>query len=321
MKKLVAISFSDLHINNWQTKYRYDGDRLSDSIAPLTYLDLLAINKGVPLLFSGDLFHKPRSLDSEIIELAISKLSNLHSKIIGIDGNHDQRKPNTHKNPVKGYNEILSMVVPNMTCLTPDIYYNNGNFVVHGIPYLKHNVGFKYYLGRIKKNLSKDLPNILLIHTDLPGAITENGTSLGDVDNIRLNMFKEFDLVLCGHIHKPQVIRKGIVMVGAPYQQNLGDIGQERGYWEIYDDMSYKFIPLNNICPTYKRYNPDNEPKYPKQHIYVPKIKPTSIIKGSTKQFSTSNDRVSIAKAYLKTTKQKDKSKGSLLINLIKTNA
>lgn len=94
-----------------------------------------------------------------------------------------------------------------------------------------------------------------MIHTDLHGAIDADGRRVGSVTNIPKNMdeyFGDFDLVICGHIHKPQVISSKILMVGATNQQRVSDMGCEMGYWELYDDLSYEFKPLKT--PQFKEY-------------------------------------------------------------------
>ena len=158
---------------------------------------------------------------------------------------------------------------------------------------------------------------MLLIHTDLPGANSGHGHIIESVDNLNMRRLKRFHLVLCGHIHIPQVIANNIIMVGAPYQQNIGEVGEDKGYWEIYEDFTYKFIPITTI-PTYKIYDPYKPPKDFSKHIYIPQIKASAEDSAEElTKFDTKLSRKSIAKAYLKVNGNKSKRRRKLLINLI----
>lgn len=318
MKKLKFIAFSDIHIHDWKLSYDYTGDRLQDSLEAFRIINRISREKRVPMLFSGDLLHQPRNLTNEVLDGITEVLENLGMPLIGIDGNHDQSKANTHKNISPAYFNSLSKVVNDIICVNykPHLYIDT---MVHGIPYMKHNVGFKTYLKKADINRKKfpQFKHILLIHTDLPGATDDNGQRFTTVENVKLKALKVFDLVLCGHIHIPQVIRKNILMVGAPYQQNIGEMGGERGYWEIYEDLTYKFIPITTI-PTYKSYDPKKPPKDFSKHIYVPKVE--EVVEAGDEvltKFDTKLSRKSIAKAYLNVSNQKSKRKRKLLIHLI----
>jgi DNA repair exonuclease SbcCD nuclease subunit len=319
MKKVAFVAFSDLHLNNWNISYLYSGNRLADSILVLKHIINVAAKLKVPILFGGDLFHRPRSLDNEVIDAFTSV--ELKTMLIGIDGNHDQAKANTHINLSPSYFESFAKGKKNMVCINGMSIRVGNNTMVHGIPYMKHNVGFRTLLKKAKKVMAKNIhdKHILIIHTDLPGALKDNGMKAIDVENIKsLKMFKDFDLVLCGHIHKAQVVAPKIVMMGSPYQQSLAEMGDKKGYWLIYDDMSYEFIPIKGI-PTYKRYDMASPPEDTSKHIWVPqKMQVIEFENGSSIKFDAKQDRQSIAKAYLQETKQKDKSKKELLIGLIK---
>lgn len=324
MKKIVFLAFSDMHANDWTLAYPYGGNRLNDSLKALEIVGSRANKLRVPILFSGDLVHKPKSIENHVLEGLCMGLKNV-TQIIGIDGNHDQSKANTHKNKSPGYFTTLSKLNRKIVSISDGIPVVVGDstmgYMVHGIPYMKNNVGFRTYLKRhitkVKEN--PEYKHILLIHTDLPGAINDYERKLETAENIKsLKVFKDFDLVLCGHIHKPQVLSDKIIMVGAPYQQNIGEMGKRRGYWEIYEDLTYEFIPITTI-PTYRHYDVDNPPKDFSKHIYVPKPKlEITQEKTSTEAFSVSNSRVGIAKEYLKVKGEKKKSRRLILLNLIK---
>ncbi len=319
MKKVKFIAFSDLHLNQWNISYEYSGDRLADGIKAFEVINKRAGELGVKMLFAGDLFHRFKSLDNEVLD-AFSDVS-LNDFLVGIDGNHDQVKANTHKVISPAYFNTFSKLNKQMICVNGRSVVTGDGYMIHGIPYMKHNVGFKTYLKKAHKERLKHpkLKHILLIHTDLPGAMKDNGMVADSVENIKsLKIFKGFDLVLCGHIHKSQIITKNIIILGSPYQQSLSEMGDQKGYWEIYEDLTFSFVPIKGI-PTYKKYDSDKPPKDLSKYIWVPeKIKALEFDNGSTIEFDVNQGRQDIARAYFKTTNQKGKGKRSLLISLIK---
>lgn len=315
--KVKFLAISDIHINDWCLSYEYAGNRLEDSLMPLRIVQERAKEIGACVLFGGDLFHRPKSLDNNVIE-AFLKIP-LYQRMVGIDGNHDQSKSNTHKNKSKGYFHNFAGVVELMTSVNYEPC-GIGNYLIHGIPYMKNNVGFKTYLKLAHKRRLKNpnMKHILLIHTDLPGAVKENGIVAEKAENIKsLKIFKGFDLVLCGHIHTPQILAPKIVMMGSPYQQNVGEMGQKRGYWEIYEDLSYKFIPITTI-PTYQFRDDDNPTVDSSKYILVPRPpKSQEVSEDGLSKFSINQSRKDIAKAYLNVSKEKNKRRRNLLLKLI----
>lgn len=318
MKKVKFISFSDLHVNDWRLAYPYTGNRLQDSLEAFRIIKRRARELRVPMLFSGDLVHQPRNIQNEVLDALTIELQSLEGLLIGIDGNHDQAKANTHINISPGYFNSFSRIADRVISVNEKPFLM-ADTMVHGIPYMKHNVGFKTYLKKAEASRLKfpQFKHVLLIHTDLPGAKSGHGHTIETVENLNITRLKKFDLVLCGHIHIPQVVAKNIIMVGAPYQQNIGEMGEEKGYWEIYEDFTYKFIPITTI-PTYKTYDPAKPPKDFSKHIYIPQIK--AVKEDGNEEltkFDTKLSRKSIAKAYLKVNGNKSKRRRKLLINLI----
>ncbi len=117
------------------------------------------------------------------------------------------------------------------------------HFAVHGVPYINNNIGFKKAVERAANRIDKTRFNILLIHSNLHKCVNEFGHELkaNEIPKDMEEFFKDFDLVLSGHIHKKQKLGSNIYMLGAPYQQNRGDTGGKMGYWLIYKDKPPKF--------------------------------------------------------------------------------
>jgi DNA repair exonuclease SbcCD nuclease subunit len=327
--KPIALAFADAHIHQWENAYSYKGDRLFNSLKPLEIIGLRAKELKVPVLFPGDLFHNWKSLNNQILMEFIGYFKeffeNLGVDFIGISGDHDMSRQNTYYHKSPSYIKSFSNIFNHFHCIDgvkKEIIPTMGKrILVYGIPYLTHNLSFEVYMEKFIADIrdNKDAFKILLIHTDLPGARNGYGFEIGEVKKIPKDIntyFNDFNLVLSGHIHKPQQLGNNIYMLGATHQQNAGDRGIDMGYWEIYEKDKPKFVNLN--LPEFKYYNskkeiPDNF------HIYIPKPKKEKEMGIVDKGFDNTKSKTKIAKNYLKKKGIKDKDKRIALIKTLKT--
>lgn len=326
-KEVVAIASGDWHFHDWKN-YNEGKRRIKDDVTLFSMLDKICTKYNVPLLFTGDMFHNPKAIPSwvmhymfPVMDKALNRRTIPPFNIYGIDGNHDQPEKNGFKDRSPGMVEAMSKILQNLHCVNY-ISKDLGDFVLHGIPYITRNKGFEKWVRNIK--LSKDKPNILMIHTDLPGAKDTNQRVVGTAQGIpeRLSeLFSQFDLVISGHIHKPQIMDYNVVMVGAPKHQRKTDIGCKMGYWKIYDDMSYEFVPLT-CFPEFKIVDeiPEDD-----DHFYVLEKKSTKKLKEvgreNKRDFDALMNRKKLVNNYMKATDQfSDKKKRRKLKDLL-TNA
>lgn len=322
-KEVIAIAFSDLHLNEWK-QHSVKHSRLRNGIDVVRVLSKKAKKLNVPLLFSGDLIHNPLSVSNRVFS-AFEKAYNEYLvgnkvNLFAIDGNHDQNEKNTYSNRTSGYIKSFSINKPYIQCLNFDFKIHN-KVVYAGIPYLTHNEGFAKaeadLIKAIKKHNTRDYPKVLLIHTDLPGAKTPDGLELEEYFEIGKRIDKEFkfwNLVLSGHIHLPQVLAKKVVMLGSPQHQTASDAGIDMGYWEIYSDMTYKLIPLNQY-PKFMYYDEgDTPPDLINFWIERPKrLVEEEIIDA----FNPTMSKKKLAKRYCKATGQAKKSKINYLTKIL----
>ena len=238
-REVIAIAFSDLHLNMW-SKFNPDKHRTLNGFDVLFRIANICSEYCCPALFCGDLFHKPKNIDAELFDMVQQKfyeLNLIHNKtgfrVYAISGNHDIDKVNTIEEPKTSWVSRFAECYDWLVNLDHDYVTIHGK-KVYGIPYIDHNNGLNKYIKKI-------YADILLLHTDYPGATDTDGRVVDSAENLNINMFKQFKLVLCGHIHKPQRLGKKIYMVGAPQQQRRTDRNCKMGYLEIYDDLSVKF--------------------------------------------------------------------------------
>ena len=186
--------------------------------------------------------------------------------------------------------------------------------MVYGLPYIDNNIGLSDHLKKIE--LDKHKKNILLLHTDYPGAKDTDGREINSVENLNVNILNKFDLVLCGHIHKPQRLSKKVYMIGAPLQQRRTDKDCKLGYWKLYSDLSMKFVELKGF-PKFVDVESEDEIK-DDGNYYTVLPKKSSISVNTNHQITKQLSKKVLAKRYLKEKGIKDEVKTKLLIETLK---
>lgn len=319
-KEVLALVFSDLHLNLW-AKFNEDYSRTKNGFDVIETLCNESLkHKDAPILFCGDMFHKPENIDQELALMAKSFFDGLVDKfprqrIYCIEGNHDLKKVNNIGNLNPGWISLFQNHVINV--IDPSVRLNIGcfcEFQIHGVPYIDHNVGLSEYLKNMK--LDKDFKHILLLHTDYPGAKDTDDRRIDSVENLNLNTLNRFDLVLCGHIHKPQKLGKKVYMVGAPMHQRRTDRNCDMGYWKLYTDLSMKFVHLSKY-PRFIDVEKEEDIKDDGNYYTVLPSKlnlPEVVNHKITKQLS----KKKLAHRYMKQQGIKDKVKEELLVKILK---
>ena len=242
-------------------------------------------------------------------------------KMFCIEGNHDLKLVNNlivdtkSKTTTRGWLSVFENDHP-ITVLSPNTHpaFIGLNYKIYGLPYIDHNIGLNKYLKTLR--LDEGFKNILLLHTDYPGAKDTDGRIVDSAENINLNMLNRFDLVLCGHIHKPQRLSKKVYMLGAPIQQRRTDKDCKMGYWLLKEDLSMEFKELKDF-PKFIDVESEDEVKDDGNYYTIIPPKTSEKI-NTTHKITKALSKKKLAKRYLKEKGIKDKSKEDLLINILK---
>lgn len=319
---ILAIIYSDEHIALWKS-HNKDLRRTNNSLRTLKHLRFLAKQTGAPLLFCGDMFHKEDGISNKLFSMVMPKFSYLYgdseTNTYGITGNHDQSEANFVNNPSPSYIQALADTFPGFHCLdfkTKDF----GDWTVSGIPYLTHDLGLLESVQKISIDHNKY--NVLMLHTTLPGAKDNDGRVMHS--NFKETEFEKailkFDLVLCGHIHKPHrymLMTTDIVQVGATKHQRLTDSGSKLGYWILYKNYELKFVELDKY-PKFIKLAPGEKAPDDK-NFYIPTVKQKKRKKSTKHRFTKSDSKKQLAKKYIKEKKIKNKRKKNALIETLKS--
>ena len=310
MKKVIAIAFSDLHINDW-SKFNTENSRTLNGFSVLHRIAKVCDRYKCPALFCGDLFHKPELMTQELRNITDRELSKLPSnfKCYAINGNHDLYQVNSPTNRKEGWVHILSRQFPWLTVVDfRTVEFPKLGFNIHGVPYIDHNQG----LGEYLKNVKTD---ILLLHTDYPGATDTDGRIVDSAENLNINMFKPYKLVLIGHIHKHQRLGKKIYMVGAPQQQRRTDRNCEMGYMKIYEDFTCSFVPFDDY-PKFIDVESQEEAK-DDGNYYTVVPKTSREVKQTEHKITKRLSKKKLARLYMKQKGDQNKSRRKLLTKIL----
>ena len=326
MRKVIFIAFSDLHINDW-SRFNADNKRTQTHFRVLYLIKEACAKYHCPALFCGDLFHKPENISPNLLNQTIEAFDSLDRdgfNIYGISGNHELVsvvKPEQEFKPVSWLN-ILSRKYGFLNSLDLDrkdfVFQSDEDIKVSvfGVPYIDHNIGLNEYLKTVP--FKKGYKNILLLHTDYPGAKDTDGSEVGTSENINLNVLNRFDLVLCGHIHKPQRLSKKTFMIGAPLQQRRTDRYCEMGYWKVYSDLNMAFVPISQKFPQFIDVASKEDIKDDGNYYTVISSKAAITESAQVNHISKKLSKKRMVRRYLKTKGIADKKKESILLDIIK---
>lgn len=328
---LIGIAFSDLHSYKFKV-FDKDGSRLEWTLKSLKEIAMQANELQVPLFFNGDLFHTPKDVDNECLWKTISTYKDYiegpGTRFFAISGNHDMSEKNglTHRSP--SYLNTFAEVFKTFRLLDEldepqKINTKTGKVFVWGLPYYNSDKELRTRIKQLKLIArSYDGYKILMLHNDCPGAMEANGIRLGETKALgkpeKLDgFFKDWDLVLFGHIHVPQKITKKCYMLGSPIHQNSADT-TEMGYWQIFTNRAPKFIGLVGFPKFIKLtkgeviMNLDSTIDY-----IIPYEEEGSVEELEKGDFHLGQTRKKLAKRYLKVKGIKDKKKARALINIL----
>lgn len=317
MKKFTV--FSDLQVHNYK-KFDVKGSRLNNCLEVFNDVFEFNHNEGIDLcLFIGDLYDSQKDLPTVVVNSVVNRLSTLFKKypeqrLVAISGNHDYATKNLIDKPAETALQHLAEIFPGRFILLDNkikFFQMDGvDLFIQGIPYYEYKEHYQTRLEQSKEELSEYIhemysdggygPNpvyktILLIHQT-----PEHSNAMIPFDTkVEDPLYKNYDLILCGHIHKHEVLKQNFIIVGSPIHRDLSDAGQDKGFM-VYDDASdldsFEIIYLDKY-PKYKQErNPD--PDSTDYVIPIIEIEDSPEVEVQTKQFVASNKREDLVENY-----------------------
>lgn len=202
-----AIATSDWHLEGLD---KYFGDEGVDiQLQEIDKIYMYAVRKGIKHIFIvGDITHKYLMRDStkaKLLRFFVKYEGVVDSHYLG--GNHDRADSQSTSM------DLISSLCEWQFLKSLHIYLQPKQIEVDGIVcnMLPHPS---------TQHIKSRKPAINFIHTEIEGAVGDNGRPLRVHNDLRI---PQRDFVIGGHIHKQQVVSSNRVLCGAPYQLNFGE--------------------------------------------------------------------------------------------------
>lgn len=243
---------------NYEDCQRYFLDRL---------YELIRREKVEAVICAGDVYDTSL-VNAEAIKLfddaATALCADLGVSFVVIAGNHDSA---SRLSSCSALLKAAKMYVTGKIERDPEpVLLDGGKVAVYSLPYFQRdqivelfpekegeipNVaeGARILLDHIREGLSPDRRNILVSHSYITAAElseSDQAAKLGHASAIPAEVFRGFDYVALGHIHKPQSMAPHIRYSGSPIKYAFGsEESQEKGVVLIdTDTMEQTFVPI-----------------------------------------------------------------------------
>ena len=232
--------------------------------------DLIQKEQVEAVLLSGDVFDSSVT-NAQAIELyneAVTTLcQKLGVKLIVIAGNHDSAaRLASCRALLKGAGMYVTGRLERD--LEP-VLLDDGKVAVYSLPFFSRDevaalfpekreelrsaeMAMMVVCDAIRESMDPKRRNIVLSHSLIVNAeVSESDRSarVGFATAVSRDVFREFDYVALGHIHKPQVISEHIRYSGSPLKYSFGnEESQEKGVVLLdTDTMEQRFVPLEPL--------------------------------------------------------------------------
>ena len=217
------------------------------------------------IIFAGDYFHQRNALSVDTINIAFKCMQSMAKTctVYMILGNHDLfMKNSVDVNSINMFQDI-----PNVNIISHATEVDLNSKRALFIPWLADlskfskasydfmfghfDISSKYLISSyVDEHSRKEIAsekNSAVLSSDILLKTTGKANDLvGDF----VELCKESGTIFAGHIHTHKEFKakkRNFIFVGSPYQQTLGDIDNDCGFYFMDDACSYKFIKIDDV--------------------------------------------------------------------------
>lgn len=228
---------ADIHIRNVRRhkEYRQVFERL--------YYEVQKDTENAVVVLAGDIVHAKLEMSPELVDLTFElfkRLTNIIPTIV-IAGNHDCNLNNMSRM------DTLTSIVKNLD--SHNLFYlkHSGVYDIANTKFVVMSVFDKVENFISADQVEGDSTKIALYHGTIHQAVADTGFKLHN-DKVKQDIFKGYDIVLLGDIHKHQYMNKQKTMAfpGSLIQQNHGE-DDNKGIlkWDV-SKRKAEFIKVHN---------------------------------------------------------------------------
>ena len=251
------IHAADIHIRNY-SRYEEYAEQLNKFINKCEEIVQGYERDEVRILLAGDIVNQKNTISNELIVFTSLFLRQLQeiATVIVISGNHDMVVSNSSRtDTLTGIFQTANF--ENCKFLDMELEYRSGCVADENVTWAVYSIHEDYMRPDIESSMENNPGNTVigLYHGTIIGATLNNGTVMDS--GLDGDAFAGCDMVMAGHIHKRQVLKRGdveIVYPGSLIQQSFGETVSEHGFavWRHDGEkFNYEFIDLENDYSLY----------------------------------------------------------------------
>ncbi len=258
------LHISDLHLG----KIVLEQSMIEDQKYILNQIISLIKKESVEvLLISGDIYDRsiPPVEAVKLLNDFLVTLTEMNIKTFIIAGNHDSKERLNFGNKILEAKNIYIEGTFNGKLKKVTLSDSYGELNIYMLPFTRPNEvslyydeEFESYQDAIKKIIDETLVdkskrNIILVHQFVTSGTIEpvrsesENKSLGGIENIDVDIFKDFDYVALGHIHGPQKLKLDTVRyAGSPLKYSFSECHQKKSavLIDYTDELKFDLVPL-----------------------------------------------------------------------------
>lgn len=183
----------------------------------------------------GDIFDSRISQREETLR-TFTKIIELYNtfghKVYCVPGNHDKSNYDSETSFLDSFKYH-----PNFVLIDQLDFYQINGINCYFLPFFSNEI----WLDKISNQQEQDHKNhILFTHIAFQGSRNNDGSLVEST--IKSSMFENWGMVYSGHYHDFQELTENVIHLGSLTQNNFGE-DENKGFWVIYDDLSYDLIP------------------------------------------------------------------------------
>lgn len=199
------------------------------------------------VLIAGDVYDHsvPPAEAVTLLDDFLNQLAERNVETFLISGNHDSPERNAFASRLIGQSGIHISPVYN-GIVKPFVFNDEyGKVAIYMLPFVKPIIvstvfpeekdSIKTYNDAVRVSLNhldidRDCRNVLVGHQYVTGAERSDSEerSLGGVDNVDAEVFRDFDYVALGHVHRFQKISNNIFYSGSPLKYSFSEINNDK---------------------------------------------------------------------------------------------
>lgn len=241
--------FTDLHLDNWSafatTTHGGYNSRFIQQLHVLEHILRYADQHNCRIVFGGDLYNRRLLIPADVLHKTYELLAAYDRQpIYFVIGNHDIYDWNSENNSLAVLSEMEHV---NIIDEAVQVYTEHN---VH-LSLVPHGALLPTSSALLRDKLD-NYYEILVTHYGV------NEARLGPKDfkmkeDLTVKQLKElnYDLVLLGHIHKPQALAQNIIVMGSVMAHSFHETDEEKWFY-VFDTETRELVKYESPAPQFK---------------------------------------------------------------------